>query len=74
MSRPSGILEDRPVPDVAAGLAHLRRAHAGVLEQDAPELLALALRETIDEIGAMVGAVYTEDLLDRIFSRFCIGK
>jgi tRNA modification GTPase len=59
---------------LAAGLAHLRRAHAAVLEQDAPELLALALRETIDEIGAMVGAVYTEDLLDRIFSRFCIGK
>ena len=26
------------------------------------------------ELGAMVGAVYTDDLLDRIFSRFCIGK
>ena len=28
----------------------------------------------LDEFGALVGAVYTEDLLDRIFSRFCIGK
>ena len=25
-------------------------------------------------LGEMVGAVYTDDLLDRIFSRFCIGK
>ncbi len=39
-----------------------------------PELLALELRLALDEIGAMVGVVYTDDLLDRIFSRFCIGK
>jgi hypothetical protein len=28
----------------------------------------------LDELGALVGAVSTADLLDRIFSRFCIGK
>jgi tRNA modification GTPase len=55
-------------------LAHLRRAHAEVLEDAFPELIALELRNTIEELGAMVGAVYTDDLLDRIFSRFCIGK
>ena len=38
------------------------------------ELLALELREALDELGTLVGAVYTDDLLDRIFSRFCIGK
>ena len=27
-----------------------------------------------NNFGAMVGAVYTDDLLDRVFSRFCIGK
>jgi tRNA modification GTPase len=37
-------------------------------------LLALELRLAIEEVGAMVGAVYTDDLLDRVFSRFCIGK
>jgi tRNA modification GTPase len=25
-------------------------------------------------VGQVVGAVYTDDVLDRIFSRFCIGK
>jgi tRNA modification GTPase len=34
----------------------------------------LELRLALQELGAMVGAVYTDDLLDRIFSRFCIGK
>jgi tRNA modification GTPase len=59
---------------VDACLARLRHAHAIVLNEEMPELLALELRVALDELGAMVGAVYTDDLLDRIFSRFCIGK
>jgi tRNA modification GTPase len=55
-------------------LEQLRRAHAIALHEEPPELLALELRGALDELGAMVGAVYTDDLLDRIFSRFCIGK
>jgi tRNA modification GTPase len=55
-------------------LANLRRAHAEALEENPPELVAFELRCALDELGAMVGAVYTDDLLDRIFSRFCIGK
>jgi tRNA modification GTPase len=59
---------------VDACLAHLRQAHRIVLNEELPELLALELRLTLEELGAMVGAVYTDDLLDRVFSRFCIGK
>jgi len=59
---------------VDACLANLRRAHEMALFEEPPELLALELRGALDELGAMVGAVYTDDLLDRIFSRFCIGK
>jgi tRNA modification GTPase len=59
---------------VEAALQHLRNAHALVIEEQMPELLALELRLALEEIGAMVGVVYTDDLLDRIFSRFCIGK
>jgi tRNA modification GTPase len=53
---------------------HLRRAHALVLDEEPAELLALELRGALDQLGEMVGAVYSDDLLDRIFSRFCIGK
>jgi len=38
------------------------------------ELIATELRVALEQIGLMVGAVYTEDLLDSIFSRFCVGK
>ena len=59
---------------VDACLEHLRHAHAVVVRQEPAELLALQLRLALDELGAIVGAVYTDDLLDRIFGKFCIGK
>ena len=55
-------------------LGHLRQAHAIALHEEPPELLAMELRSALDQLGEMVGAIYTDDLLDRIFSRFCIGK
>jgi tRNA modification GTPase len=38
------------------------------------EIVASELRESLLELGQVVGTVYTDDLLDRIFSQFCIGK
>ena len=38
------------------------------------ELVAVEIREAIASVSEVVGTVYTDDLLDRIFSRFCIGK
>ncbi|MBI5198879.1 MAG: tRNA uridine-5-carboxymethylaminomethyl(34) synthesis GTPase MnmE [Nitrospirae bacterium] len=43
-------------------------------EGQSSEFLALDLREALDHIGEIVGIVTTEDILDRIFSEFCIGK
>jgi tRNA modification GTPase len=38
------------------------------------EIVASELRAALADLGRVVGAVYTDDLLDRIFSKFCIGK
>ena len=38
------------------------------------EIVALELRDGLDRLGEIVGAVTTEDILNRIFSNFCIGK
>ncbi len=38
------------------------------------ELIAAEVRDALGELGRVVGAVYTDDVLDRIFSQFCIGK
>lgn len=39
-----------------------------------PECIAVDLRSSLDAIGEIVGKTTTEDILDRIFSQFCIGK
>ena len=38
------------------------------------DLIVIELRDALEHLGHIVGAVYTDDLLDRIFSKFCIGK
>lgn len=38
------------------------------------ELLAIDVREALDHLGRILGTVYTDDILDRVFSKFCIGK
>ncbi len=38
------------------------------------ELVAAEVRDALEQLGEVTGAFYTDDLLDRIFSRFCIGK
>lgn len=52
----------------------IRRAADVVAEAGGDEIVAAELRAALDELGRVVGAVYTDDLLDRIFSTFCIGK
>jgi tRNA modification GTPase len=52
----------------------LARASA-IAGRGAPgEIVALELRESLAAIGEVTGRSVGEDLLDRIFSRFCIGK
>ncbi|KAA5542747.1 tRNA uridine-5-carboxymethylaminomethyl(34) synthesis GTPase MnmE [Roseiconus nitratireducens] len=38
------------------------------------EYVASELRIASASLGEVTGAVYTDDILDRVFSRFCIGK
>jgi tRNA modification GTPase len=56
-----------------ASAATLRTVEALRSEQTL-ELVALDLRIAVNAIGEIVGKTTTEDLLDMIFSQFCIGK
>jgi tRNA modification GTPase len=41
---------------------------------DGDEIVAASLRLALDELAIVTGRIYTDDILERIFSRFCIGK
>jgi tRNA modification GTPase len=59
-------------------LARAREATLRTLEalraDQTLELVALDLRLAVNAVGEVVGKTTTEDLLDVIFSQFCIGK
>jgi tRNA modification GTPase len=37
-------------------------------------ILVADIREALNALDEIVGKTYTEDILGRIFSKFCIGK
>ena len=41
---------------------------------DVAELMSIELRESLAQLGQISGQVATEDILGRIFARFCVGK
>jgi tRNA modification GTPase len=43
-------------------------------EKVSAELLAVDIRTAVDRLGEITGSSTTEDLLDKIFKEFCIGK
>lgn len=66
VERCKGALENAKSAVIAA--IESVRGHCG------DEIIAAEIRIALDEIGLVAGTVYTEDVLDALFSRFCIGK
>ncbi len=60
--------------DVISLLKGTGRAVSNAPDQVQWELLAVELRSCLDHLGCVSGVVITEDVLDNIFSRFCVGK
>jgi tRNA modification GTPase len=52
----------------------VERAAGALRAQLGLELAALDLRLAANAVGEIVGKTATEDLLDSIFSQFCVGK
>jgi tRNA modification GTPase len=38
------------------------------------DLIAIDLRVALDSLSEITGEISTEDLLDHVFSNFCVGK
>jgi tRNA modification GTPase len=52
----------------------LEQASTAAKDGIGDELIAMEIRQALHELGTILGEVYTDDILDHIFSNFCIGK
>ena len=71
---PARALFARHHVSLSAALEHLDEARAMLGRGEPLDLVAQALREGTDALDGIQGRTSPEDLLDRVFGRFCIGK
>ena len=55
-------------------LGFLQEAHQSARNKVSQEFIALDIRGAMDALGEIAGEATADDILDRIFSEFCIGK
>jgi len=54
--------------------AAIEKVKAGIHGNLSGDLLAIDIKQTLHHIGLITGEIHTDDLLESIFSNFCIGK
>jgi tRNA modification GTPase len=72
---------DSPIIDSLRQKELLKRAQAalalfrdGLGQNRSYDLLAVDLKEAVDALGEISGQITSQDILNTIFSRFCVGK
>lgn len=68
------VIRERQRRGLETAISALDRALKLVVEEGVAELAAEDLRNAVAGLAGLVGRVGVEDLLEEIFSRFCIGK
>lgn len=53
---------------------YVKNALVGLKEELSPELLSMDIKSALKELGTIIGTDITEDILNAIFSKFCVGK
>lgn len=68
------VMNERHRQHLRQALDAVRTSRSALDRGATGDALALDLRAALHEIGAITGEITNEDVLDQIFSRFCIGK
>lgn len=65
---------ERQVTALRLARSNVEKALGAMSDEAPPEVVAAFVRASVQALGEITGSHITEQVLDRIFSRFCIGK
>lgn len=68
------ISRTRHLQAVNRAIEALQRTQIALDQEMEYEFLALDIREALDALGDITGHITSDDILNRIFSEFCVGK
>lgn len=68
------VTSQRQQEHILAATSAIERVRSVMESGGSGDMISSDVREVIEQIGAITGEVTNEDILDRIFSQFCIGK
>ena len=66
--------KEREVEALQRAARHLSEAEKTLAAEMGTDFISIDLRGAYDTLGAILGETVDTDLIDRIFSEFCIGK
>jgi len=75
-SPPHAVISQRHRTHIQSALNALN-ATLRLLAEDRDDMVVIAattLRRALEQLGLVIGKTYTDEMMDAIFSRFCIGK
>jgi tRNA modification GTPase len=72
---PEAVLTNaRQRDSVVGAMEALERGRQAMRDGIPPELVLIDLYAGLSDLNALTGETLTEDILDRVFSKFCVGK
>ena len=64
----------RQIALLKSAIESLEEVEKGINEEKEIDMIEIDLKLVWEKLGDIIGANYTEELIDDLFSRFCLGK
>ena len=55
-------------------LESVKKAKDAIKDKMPIDIIAIFIKDILEDLGNITGEIVTDDIIDEIFSKFCLGK
>ena len=59
---------------ISKAIESVKLANKAILDSMPIDIISIYIKQILDDLGEITGEVVTEDIINEIFSKFCLGK